>query len=275
MQTEDELGKMLPVGSRKRKRWPLCLLKPRVQAARGIEDDDPVRGKYACMLVCVCALVLTHVWPIRVAFGFCMSGTKWIGVLEALWPSTTSRLHAVCRMLASNGFFHPTQLRKLSDVTALAGSDAFTGDELQVLRELQSNRRQAPATIQPGALVPEVAAGKMDNVPSKFQLSDAAKGKGPMAAIRSLKLEEMTPQQRAQWAETVCRAFVMCWIVWHDRHRQARVEAILGGMNQTIRSWKSGVRCYVAFHSTNLHCVSHVFVIMFLFCKMHYFPEIV
>ena len=36
-------------------------------------------------------------------------------------------------------------------------------------------------------------------------------------------------------------------------HTQARVEALLGGMNLSLRSWKSGVRCYVAFHGKQSH----------------------
>jgi len=123
----------------------------------------------------------------------------------------------MCAMLVSNGLFHWTQLGKLRDITALSGVAKFADDEIQALRDLQHNGRQAPMSprssevvaIQPGVLVSDVSAGRMDNVPSKFQLSDVARGKGPMAAIMSLKLEEMTPQQRSQWAETVGIAFVL------------------------------------------------------------------
>ena len=132
-------------------------------------------------------------------------------VLEAFLPGEPARLNELRLMLVSNGLFHWTQLGKVKDLRSLLGVERFTDVEVDALLELQSNGRQAPQSpraacavaCQAQVIVQAVATGSMDGVPANLTLSSAAKGKGPMAAAKSLKLAALRPEERAQWAETV------------------------------------------------------------------------
>jgi hypothetical protein len=142
-------------------------------------------------------------------------GCTWLDVLEAFVPSTRGRLDEMRLMLVANGLFHWTQLGKVKDVMSLAGVENLTDEELKALRELQHNGRQAPqsprcaraVTWQAHAIVQGVSAGRVDCVPANLEVSSTAKGKGPLAAAKSLKLEALSPIERAQWVETARFAF--------------------------------------------------------------------
>jgi len=56
-----------------------------------------------------------------------------------------------------------------------------------------------------------------------------AQGLGPRAAIRRLKLEQMSGLERLEWLS------------------QARLDALLGCCRLSMQSWRSGLRCYFAF----------------------------
>ena len=75
-----------------------------------------------------------------------------------------------------------------------------------------------------------VEAGKVDNIDAREQ-SSASKGMGPRLALRESKLREMGAAERASWAE------------------EARLNAILGSCKLSMKSWRSGVRCYISFIS--------------------------
>lgn len=54
-------------------------------------------------------------------------------------------------------------------------------------------------------------------------------GIGPLAAVKQLRLQDRTAEERQAWVES------------------ARLDAILGVCSRTIPSLKSGIRCYIAF----------------------------
>jgi len=56
-----------------------------------------------------------------------------------------------------------------------------------------------------------------------------AVGRGPRAALRNALLSEMCLDAKLDWVE------------------QARLDAILGACRLSMESWRSGVRCYVAY----------------------------
>ena len=56
-----------------------------------------------------------------------------------------------------------------------------------------------------------------------------AKGVGPLKALKRLGFDSMNRLQRSQWLE------------------EARLSAVLGTLQFSMDSWKSGVRCHVAF----------------------------
>ena len=59
-----------------------------------------------------------------------------------------------------------------------------------------------------------------------------AAGVGPRAAIRKLHQKEMSLQEKLEFVE------------------QARLDALLGACRLSLHSWKSGVKCYIAFIGT-------------------------
>jgi hypothetical protein len=65
----------------------------------------------------------------------------------------------------------------------------------------------------------------------KREANVTARGIGPAAAAKRMRLEELTPSQRTAWIE------------------EARLDAILGGLRLSIPSLRSGLRCYLAFVS--------------------------
>ena len=62
----------------------------------------------------------------------------------------------------------------------------------------------------------------------------AAAGVGPRAALRTLALDKRGSIDIAEWLE------------------EARLDAILGGCKLSLPSWRSGVRCYLAFTGEQL-----------------------
>ena len=73
----------------------------------------------------------------------------------------------------------------------------------------------------------DLAAGRVDLLPASIAIADTAKGLGPAAALKKLQLGGQSAHMREAWAE------------------EARLEAVLGGFS--LKPWRSGVRCYVAF----------------------------
>ena len=72
----------------------------------------------------------------------------------------------------------------------------------------------------------------LDGNVGKVQAPDrntTAAGMGPQAALRRANFKEMSELQMFEWAE------------------QARLDAIIGCCRLSMASWKSGVRCYIAF----------------------------
>ena len=69
-------------------------------------------------------------------------------------------------------------------------------------------------------------------IAEKRAVCETASGVGPAAALKRMRLEERTPDERFAWIET------------------ARLDAILGGMRLSLPCLRTGLRCYVAFVST-------------------------
>ena len=78
------------------------------------------------------------------------------------------------------------------------------------------------------SMVQDLMNGNVSGVHKRRQPPEA-EGVGPLKALKRLGLDSMAPLQRSQWAE------------------EARLCAVLGTMQFSMDSWKSGVRCYVAF----------------------------
>ena len=55
------------------------------------------------------------------------------------------------------------------------------------------------------------------------------KGKGPREAFTDTRLRVLSSQAKAKWME------------------ESRLDAILGGCARSMKSWRSGCRCYVSF----------------------------
>ena len=77
-----------------------------------------------------------------------------------------------------------------------------------------------------------VACGQLDTVGARTD-NVQAKDAGPRLALSRVQLGEMTATERSRWAE------------------QARLDAVLGCCRLSMKSWKSGVRCYVSFINTS------------------------
>jgi hypothetical protein len=136
-----------------------------------------------------------------------MRGATWLDVLAALFPNAPSRWNELRLVFVANGLFHWTQLDKVKDLTSLTGVERLSDAEVKALCELQHNGQQTPqsprrAACQAQVLVQAVTVGNMDCVPAKLELRSAEKGKGPMAAVESVKQCALSPQGRAQWVET-------------------------------------------------------------------------
>ena len=138
-------------------------------------------------------------------------GATWQHVLAALFPNAPSRWNELRLVFVANGLFHWAQLGNVKDLRSLTGVERLTDAEVKALCELQHNGRQAPqsprrAACQAQVVVQAVADGNMDCVPNKLELRAAEKGKGPMAAVKSIELCAMSSQGKAQWVETACLA---------------------------------------------------------------------
>jgi len=66
-------------------------------------------------------------------------------------------------------------------------------------------------------------------IPSKIASDVSSRGHGPRKTLLRLNLDGMTPDERSAWVE------------------EARVEAVLGSCKLSLKSLRSGYRCYRAF----------------------------
>jgi len=66
-------------------------------------------------------------------------------------------------------------------------------------------------------------------IPSKIASDVSSRGHGPRKTLLRLNLDGMTPDERSAWVE------------------EARVEAVLGSCKLSLKSLRSGYRCYLAF----------------------------
>ena len=74
-----------------------------------------------------------------------------------------------------------------------------------------------------------IAAGKIDEVSVLRPQRSGAIGMGPRAAMTAAGLDGMSYNDRAQWFES------------------ARLDALLGSNKTSLRSFKSGVSCFISF----------------------------
>ena len=72
-----------------------------------------------------------------------------------------------------------------------------------------------------------VATGDLGAVAARC--NSQSKGKGPRAALADTQLRLLSSQDKAEWME------------------ESRLDAILGSSARSMKSWRSGCRCYVSF----------------------------
>ena len=85
---------------------------------------------------------------------------------------------------------------------------------------------------RPDEAQPKQKAPKADGILELLEpraANTTSAGHGPMAALESLDLSALSESAMAEWLET------------------ARLDAILGSCRLSLKSVKSGVRCFMAF----------------------------
>ena len=91
--------------------------------------------------------------------------------------------------------------------------------------------RRSPKRAVPVSTAACLSNGEVNLVKQRPPNQHAA-GVGPRAAIRKLHQKEMSLQEKLDFVE------------------QARLDALLGACRLSLHSWKSGVKCYIAFIGT-------------------------
>ena len=180
--------------------------------------------------------------------------SEWFDLLSTFqWGGKSERLLEICDFIIRNGFSQWPQLQHAEDPGTWDGADAFDNSELNIVRAVASVGKQQPrykmwclvcvdwlgARVSPSHdrsprstdEVQELKEGKVGAFLKRCQPMEA-EGVGPRKALKRLGLEAMNQEERLQWME------------------QARLCAIFGGMQYCMNSWKSGVRCYIAFVGT-------------------------
>ena len=103
--------------------------------------------------------------------------------------------------------------------------------------------------MKPQCIIAELKAGNVDTLAPRPANKDGA-ARGPRAALKKLRIDEMTEYEKDFWLE------------------KARIDAILGGARLSMKSLKSGLRCYVAF--VGKLCQYAPFSVPLLFVQISY-----
>ena len=100
----------------------------------------------------------------------------------------------------------------------------------------------------PNRVKDAVASGDLGVITARN--SRLSQGVGPRAALASAQLSEMSAEQRSSWTE------------------EARLDAILGSCARSMKSWRSGCRCYIAFVGACCYRAAHSVMIVAVLCQL-------
>ena len=178
---------------------------------------------------------------------------EWIHILCAGWCGEHHRLTALCEMIVSNDLLKWFQLDGVEDPATWQGAAAFTKCELDAVRAIMRTGRQRPRQVIMSGLsvlqcwprflccrrtpspvrhvdvAKELRLGQVDQLlPRSSKLADSC---GPRAALRQLEACGMSECDRRVWVE------------------KARLDAVMGGMQKSMKGLKSALACYVSFMS--------------------------
>lgn len=156
-------------------------------------------------------------------------------------------------MIVSNDLLKWFQLDGVEDPSTWPGAEAFTECELDTVRAVMKTGRQRPRQIIisglsflqgwprfrccPRTPSPKrqvdvargLRAGQVDQIlPRSSKLADSC---GPRAALRQLKAGGLSESDKRCWVEN------------------ARLDAVLGGMQKSMKGLKSALACYASFMS--------------------------
>ena len=74
--------------------------------------------------------------------------------------------------------------------------------------------------------------------PERVSVNETALGRGPRAALKFARLEDMTDEARLEWLES------------------SRVDSVIGSCQLSIKFVRSGYRCYAGFASKSVRGLS-------------------
>lgn len=151
---------------------------------------------------------------------------------------------AIAQCLVENEFFRPAHLRLPCPPSEWLNSQRLTEEELQFAVSLKWGNGYAIIGMLhlrdraclcsaffrgPERVVAQLQAGNVAESLVKRQRTNNCESVGPRGALELVRLDQMTPAERASWKET------------------ARVDAILLPCSRSLPSMRSGVRCWIAF----------------------------
>ena len=98
--------------------------------------------------------------------------------------------------------------------------------------------RSPPPKKVPKTAAESLREGSLDGLMKPPERKLCVRGHGPMAAIQNLVFDHFSqdPASRQTWLE------------------EARLHALLGGLKNSLSSFRSGLRCYLAFTSRSCSC---------------------
>ena len=100
----------------------------------------------------------------------------------------------------------------------------------QMYMNFQICRSRSPKGVQ--RTIAELGQGVVSNLRGAGVVNEASAGRGPRSAMQVLQLEGLDQAGMTAWME------------------EARMKAILSNQEQTLKSLRSGLKCYVQFAGT-------------------------
>ena len=150
------------------------------------------------------------------------------------WIDSECELLRLCKVLVSNDIHHSSQMKHLSSLEQCTDLMSFTESSLMPLERIRlkaSNMEKSKVEPVSRGVKRQLALGDVKVLEQVASDRHHARGGGPRATLRSLRLGQLDDAELAQWCE------------------QARVDAILGSQRLSTSSLMSGIRCYISFAS--------------------------
>ena len=166
---------------------------------------------------------------------------------------TDERLSNIARVLFLNDLIEWWQMGKAPEPEEWEYAEQLTNEDILLLKGYQERWNmppkctdneitsscliaffccRSPKRAVSHDLAAEIKQGYLGGLSVYAATNVDATGSGPMMALRKKVFEHMTEAQKAAWLE------------------KARIDALLGGMRCSLKSMRSGIRCYRAFVGT-------------------------